>query len=305
MPYGTFPNLKVAVNDFVFNKIINDSFETQAPKTINLSRWFASFLEANGFHRHGAEEEAERQQVLLIRRLSEILDEYQALGIGAPLDFSRNENVLLTWRHPRSSTIADRDLVSIEYIEILDWLSQLDARQYLLAGILFLKILRCDPIFVTDGPNDGGVDCIGRMVEGPLRSTLIFVQVKTRQGRHVQVGRDILLQEYGKYMSLSKTNKYRDYLDALGFEKIRDGCGSVFVMVSNIEFVFGSQILGKNLGILLRSGRQMAHFIADYLDLPRLVELNRQISIPSRPDLTTNFAPLLEPFMASDESTGE
>lgn len=305
MSYGKFYNLKAAISDFIFNRIINDSLETQGPKTINLSGQFASFLEANGFHRHGAEEEAEKQQVLLVSRLSKVLDEWQALGIRVPLDFSRNENILLTWRHPKSSEIADRDLVSTEYIKVFDWLSRLHERQYLLAGVLFLKILRCDPIFVTDGPNDAGIDCIGRMGDGPLRSTLIFVQVKTRQGKHVQIGRDILLQEYGKYMSLSKTNKYRDYLNALGFDKIKDGCNSIFVIVSNVEFDSGSQILGKNLGILLRSGRQMAHFISDCINLSKLMELKNRTLIPSRPDLTTNFAPLLEPFMEVDWPTKE
>lgn len=300
MPYGNFSSVRSAVNDFIYQGVVDGSLDIQAPITINVSQQFASFLADNGFQQYRAEEEAEKQRALLIRRLNEMLDEWKALGVRMPLGFSEDQNILLTWRHPKSSDIIGDDLLSSKYIEIFNWLPQLNARQYLLVGALFLKILRCDPIFVTDGPNDGGIDCIGRVCESPLRSLIVFVQVKTRQGDRNPIGKDLVLQEFGKYKSLPKMRKYHDYLNALGFERMRDGCASVFVMMSNVEFAVESQILGRNLGMLLRSKRQIAHFLADHIvSVDRLVDTGtgNEISVPARSDLNTNFAPLLDPFV--------
>lgn len=300
MSYGNFSSAKSAINDFIHQGVVDGSLDTRAPRTINVSQRFASFLADNGFQRYRAEEEAEKQRTLLTRRLDEVLDEWKALGVRMPLGFSEDQNVLLTWRHPKSADITGEDLLSSKYIEIFNWLPQLDARQYLLVGALFLKMLRCDPIFVTDGPNDGGVDCIGRVCGSPLRSLIVFVQVKTRQKDRSPIGKNLVLQEFEKYKNLSEIRKYHDYLNALGFERMRDGCASVFVMMSNVEFTFESQILGRNLGMLLRSKRQIAHFLSDHIvGVDRLVDTgtDNEIPVPARSDLNTNFAPLLDPFV--------
>ena len=297
MAYGIFPNPKSAINEFVFQRIIQESLGQRAPKSINLSQQFAAFLAESGLNRYSAEEEAERKLILVRQRVSEALSEWADLGVGAPLGFSDDNELLFSWRHPRSSEITGRDFVSRKYVMVHDWLSRLSARQYLLASAMFLKALQCDPIFVTDGPNDGGVDCIGRLAEGPLRSVILFVQVKTRQDKHTQIGRDLVVQEYGKYVSLPKMQKYRDYLNALQFDGIRDGCGSIFVMASNVEFNHDGQVLGRNLGIILRSRRQIARVLSDYFSLQRLMDAGKELTIPSRPDLGTNLSPLLQPYI--------
>ena len=297
MAYGAFPNPRTAINQFVFQQLVYCSLEREAPRSINLSQQFAAFLADNGLNRYSAEEEAENKMVLVKRRVSEVLSEWSDLGVGAPLGFSDNDDLLFTWRHPKSSEITGREFISRKFVMTYDWLSRLNSREFLLAGAMFLKALRCDPIFVTDGPNDGGIDCIGRLSDGPLRSVIVFVQVKTREDRYAQIGRDLVVQEYGKYASLPKTEKYRDYLNALQFDTLRDGCGPIYVMVSNVEFNHDGQVLGRNLGIVLRSRRQMAHILSHHFSYRRLVDARREVEISSRPDLGTNLSPVLHRFL--------
>ena len=298
MNYGSFQSTKAAVNQFVFDEIIKTSLLTQPPETLNLSRQFATFLAQNNFHRLRAEEEAEKQIFLLRRRLDEALDEWKALGLPPPLGYSENGDVLLTWRHQKYAAITGRDPLSPNFVVVFDWLSGLNARQYLLPSVLFLKLMGCDPIFVTDGPHDEGIDCIGRIAEGPLRSVLVFVQVKTQQAAQRHISKDSLFQEYGKYATLPKTEKYREYLRALNFDEIRDGSSAVYLMISNVEFGRGSQEVARNLGIILRSKRQIAHFLSVHTTFEKLQAAEGQGLIPPGPDLGTSLARRLDPFLS-------
>ena len=240
---------------------------------------------------------AERQERLLNRRLLDVVEEWSRLGIPCPIGWSEDSDLWLTWRHPKYVELTGQLGLHRKYIFSLNWLSTLNAREYLLPGVLFLKILGCDPIYVTDGPNDEGIDCIGRIAEGPLRSTIVFLQVKTRQGNQNRMGRDVVLQEYGKYLMLAKTTKYRDYLDALKFDEIRDGSANLFLMVSNVEFDPRGTEIARDLGVILRSRRQIAYFLSMHFTMRGLVDAKRKVKIPSTPDLSTNLSTELESFM--------
>ena len=89
---------------------------------------------------------------------------------------------------------------------------------------------------------------------------------------------------------LPRMDKYREYLRALNVEKNRDGSTSVYVVISNGEFGSQTQVVARELGILLRSVRQLAYFLAIYSTPKKLKEMESQIPMPSRPDLTTNMA---------------
>ena len=176
----------------------------RAPITVNVLNAFASFLVRQGVDELHAYEMAEKQENLVDRVLVDVTKEWNALGIPPPIGYSEDRNIWLTWRHPKYFQLTGQYPLRQKYIRVLNWLSSLDARGYLLPGVLFLNILRCNPIFITDGPNDEGVDCIGRIADGPLRSVVVFLQVKTRQGTQNRMGKDVILQEYGKYLVLEK-----------------------------------------------------------------------------------------------------
>ena len=111
------------------------------------------------------------------------------------------------------------------------------------------------------------------------------------------MGRDVILQEYGKYLILGRTRKYREYLDALRFNEIKDGSTNVYFMMSNVEFNPRGREIAKDLGVVVRSKRQIAYLLSQYFTMKGLVDAKRHVVIPESPDLRTNLAPRLNPFI--------
>jgi hypothetical protein len=143
---------------------------------------------------------------------------------------------------------------------------------------------------VTDGPRDEGIDCIGLVDQGGLRSTAIFIQA---QSRGDLLGGDMLLQEYSKYAALPRTDKYMHYLNALGVPRRLDGAGFLYAVLANSDFKFAAQQYAARLGVLLRSRRQVAQILSSRTALATLERLEANVRIPETGDLTTNFAPQL------------
>lgn len=293
MTYGAYRSANEAVNTFVYDELVDAALHPNPPKTFNVSRQFASFLVgAARFNKLIADEEADRQLGLIRRRLREAIDQWSGLGLPAPIGFAENDDIILTWKHARYTQITGYEPLSLQFVRIYDWLCSLGSRDFLFACATFLRIIGCDPIFVTDGARDQGIDCIGRVSDGPIRSVLFFVQCKTRQQAAEKViGKEVIYQEYGKYATLPKTRKYRDYMEALDLETSRDGAANVYVIVSNGEFAKNSQEVARNLGILLRSARQLAYFFSLSSTVEELKDLHTKITIPSGPDLNKNVAP--------------
>lgn len=290
MRYGSFRSRKEAVIRFVTERLIAPALTPDPPQTFNIVQQFASFLATGSFNLLRAEEEAEKQKSFLRRELSDALNEWELLGIPPPVQYAENEEVLLTWKHNRFEELTGHRGISRNFIEVYEWLSGLQSREFLLACVSFLKLLRCDPIFITDGRGDEGIDCIGKIADGPLRSVAIFIQSKTKENDLEKLGRDALFQEYGKYALLPQTDKYREYLNALRYHDIRDGSASLYVILSNVEFKPEAQRLAKRLGILLRSKRQLAFFLSLNLQSNELRALQANHTIPNSPDLSTNVA---------------
>ena len=57
-------------------------------------------------------------------------------------------------------------------------------------------------IFICDSRGDEGVDLLGLLQDGGLRSLIAVVQAKTSSE---PIGRGLVLSEYGKYMMLPHT----------------------------------------------------------------------------------------------------
>jgi hypothetical protein len=201
------------------------------------------------------------------------------------------KGLLAGWVHDRHLDLTGYPPVSEEFIEIYHWLSSLNEREFLLPVVCFLKLVGCDAIFVTDGTGDEGIDCLGRIGVGPLRSIVLFVQAKSKIDH---VPRDLVLQEYGKYAALPRTPKFHSYLEALGVERSMDGAAFNYVIIASNEFQASAQQVSARLGVLLRSRRQLAYFLSQQTSLANLKALHARSLIPPRPDLSTNLAPLIE-----------
>lgn len=291
MTYGPHASKKNVINTFVHERVVSLVLSQNPPLTLNLVQQFSAFLHEDlNFDHLSAEEEAAKQADIIRRRLDQILQEWQLLGIPRPLGYAENDEIILTWRHSRFEVITGYRPISQDFVQIYRWISTLSPRQFLFVAVVFLKLLNCDPIFVTDGPHDEGIDCIGRISQGPLRSVIVLIQAKTKENVSRQFDPDTLYQEYGKYSMLQYTDKYREYLNALGCDQLRDGSGFIYMILSNLEFKPETQEIAKKLGVLLRSRRQLAFFLSRCFGVQELKDLQRSNRIPDRPDLATNFA---------------
>ena len=205
MTYGIFKNTKNAVYRFVDEKLIGAALDTDPPTTLNIPRQFTNFLLEAEFTQLDAEEEAEKQ-ITFVRRILDIsLNQWSGMGLPTPVGYTdNNENILLTWKHERFTNVTGNKPLSSKFVETYAWLVGLGSREFLFPCAVFLKVIGCDPIFITDGSRDEGIDCIGKISVGPIRSLLVFVQCKTKEVDRKSLSKGVIYQEYGKYASFAK-----------------------------------------------------------------------------------------------------
>ena len=302
MAFGVFSAAHVAVGQFVKSDLLAVALSIDAPTSVNILNRFTSFLQHNGFNSLSASEEAQKQETLLFRHIKKELDEWHALGVPAPVAYiDDNDRVLLTWKHRlfpekryRKSTFDTEN-----YVEIYDWLTTLHNRDFLFACVLLLKLLDCDPIFVSDGSGDMGIDCVGKLSVGALKSIVIFVQAKTMQDPAGRITENTLRQEFTKYVMLKRSGKYSEYLNKLSVFQGRDGSAEVYVCITNAEFKTAAQKAANSLGILLRSKRQVALHLSLAMRFVEIQEMFDKIHIPPIPDLERNLATEMEDALSS------
>ena len=290
--FGRFDGPKTAINAFVYERIEAVFLRSDAPPILNIIATFAEFLCVNGAPTLAASEAAEKQFQFTLRKIVEVIGRWHGQGLRAPMNLiTDHQGMLAGWGHDRHLDITGHHPVSHEFIGIYQWISSLTEREFLLPVTCFLKLVGCDSIFVTDGSGDEGVDCSGRIGVGALRSIVLFVQAKSKVE---MVPRDLVLQEYGKYSALPRTPKFTAYLNALGVDHSIDGAAYNYVIIASNEFHPSAQQVSARLGVLLRSRRQLAFFLSEVTSLAALEALHARKLIPSRPDLSTNLAPLLD-----------
>jgi hypothetical protein len=289
--FGALGDVARAVQRFVIEGLEAEALRLESPRTINIDLAFADFLRQHGVNSLVAEDVVVEQRVLVRRRVTEQIERWRGQGVLSPLGLTvESDEIIVTWRHARFAELTGSDGPAEPFVRIYEWLGNQNNRGFLLPCMAFLKILGCDPIFVTDGARDEGIDCIGLIASGGLKSTAIFIQARSKADLFVS---DHLLQEYAKYCALPRTSKYLTYLEALGLLKMQDGMGYLYAVLTNSDFKFSAQQYAARLGVLLRSRRQLAQFLATGLSLETLERWKAQIAIPPGADLTTNVAPLM------------
>ncbi len=284
--------------DFLFLEILNQ----KCPRTLNIQRTFRDHLARKESLKDFADELSERWHQNLLYRIEQNLSEsWDGLGVPRPIALLDNDNTtLVTWSHPKYSTLTGLGPLPDEFIATVNWLKNLNAQEFLIPCSCLLSLIGAEHIYITEGTGDGGIDCIGKIENGPLRSLCLFVQAKTSKSG---VRRETLLTEYGKFKTLPSLDPYQQYLEKLEIQNSFDGMNISFLIVSNNEFFRTARSTASTLGIILRSRIQLAYWLstkASLAELQKLLkELRKYIQSGHR---SINLAPRIHKYLKVQKS---
>ena len=257
--YGKYGRIDAAIGHFVYDHLEGLFLGTNPPKIINLSYEFAAFLVNSGVNKLVAQENAEKYITTIVDRISNELDEWKNFTERCPIAFLPESDKLISWCHHKKNELIGDVLHSEDYVKSYRNVLQSGPRQFLFIIAVYLARTGFDKIFLTDGSGDMGTDLLARQSAGAFENVILFVQSKTLGSD--RIGSDILLQEYGKMKACPATDKFRYYLDLVDNNQSRCGSGRLFGFFSNREFRSGTRVHAANLGVLLRSGRQITHCV--------------------------------------------
>lgn len=281
---------KDCFNEFIFSFLMPFITSQACPNIINLSTRFKIFLCNKGIGNQRSEELSVEWMPALLRKLKEQLEDWVRLGVPYPCYQSDDrDDLFVTWRHPKYEELTGHIAISEKFVGVFEWLEALSAREFLLACAVYLKLLGATKIFITDGPNDGGIDLIAKIERSPFNSVVFFVQAKTNQNGQ-PVARDTVLMEYGKYVSLPHDQVYHRYRKALEIDGSADGASYCYAIFTSGAFHKSAKEISSKLGILLRSKVQIAYFLSQALDRIILEQISKELKDMLKIDLTLNVA---------------
>lgn len=261
------------------------------PPTINVAGDFVRHLTRElGINAVEAEDCLQRLRPTLTTELERRSADWEAAGVPRPAFPSDLEDTYITWKHSKYQDLTGMTPLPFGFAPVSGWLDSLSSQRFLLACAAILKTMGATHIFVTDCPQDEGIDLIARVGEGALASTAIFVQAKCASS---PISRDTVLMEYAKYLAMPHTEKYRQYRQALGLDKSVDGVCYCYIIMSNHSFAMRARTISARLGILLRSRAQICYWLTQHTDLEGLKHLELTIGNEIVPDLNRNLASLI------------
>lgn len=278
-------------------ELVNSSLQEPI---LNLRLVLRKRLEQEGLSSLEAAEMSESWTGRLLEEINAVLADWDWMGVPRPIVPSSAPNILITYRHERYLSSIGGMGLSVEYGEVAELISRMSPREFLLVPICLLRTIGCNPIIVTDGPGDGGVDCIGQIALGPTRSLCIFMQART--GAKNITKADVQL-EYSKFCDLRNTGQFTEYLAALGKGTSRDGISICYAMVASTEFEQPAREYALREEILLRSRRQIAFWLSQRFGRDRLRGLLTELGDTLVRDLSRNLAPLLGQYYSHGESS--
>jgi len=257
-----------SIRKFVHDYLIPKTTTTTPPLIkLNIRAEFRNYLIAKGTPELEAEENAEKWECNLKEIIFAAQEEWSRQGVPCPFGFSAKGDLLIGLGHPKWGEITNQEKLPPEFNGISAWLHSLSGKEFLVACSVYLKLVGCDPIYITDGSGDGGIDLIGLISQGPLRSHAYYIQSKTSKS---QISRDMILLEYGKYASTLNSHTFREYENALKINASFDGTNATYLFISNNEFKKNARSEAKQLRILLRSGSQLAFWFSQKTTLSKL-----------------------------------
>jgi hypothetical protein len=254
------------VTEFAFARIWEDVASVGVAERLNARAEFVTFLIAKGHPGIVAEEFAEKNTTLLLTNILKMCDQWEALGIPRPLDIVDQNGSIVTWKHPRFENITGRKPLSGLFCDVWNWVKNCHDRDFLFCCAAYLFSLGCTRIYITDTTGDAGLDLIGIIESEPFRGLCVVVQAKTAHG---QIRKEDLFSDYTKFLLLKHDPKWDEYRKAASIDKAHDGVGILYIFASNCEFSQPIVQAARNLPIMLRSGRQIAHNLANRADAAR------------------------------------
>ncbi len=260
---------------------------------VNLQRFLKECLQQKGFPSLRATEIAEDWLQRLQQELEEQLLEWDALGIPRPLVQASLPYTFLTFRHHNYHSALGVQGISSEFSKVYDFVNSLSPREFLLVPACLLQVAGCDPILITDGSGDGGVDCIGQITAGPARSLCIFAQARTSS---TDIIKDSVQLEYAKFRDLQRIGLFAEYLAALGKGNSSDGLAVCYSMFASAEFKEPAREYARRERLLLRSRRQAAFWLSQSFSIDSLYQMRQNLGTTLVRNLSRNLAPLIIPY---------
>lgn len=257
---------------------------------VNLQQVFRKELQRKGFSSLRATEIAEDWLEKLQQELEKQLIEWDLLGIPRPLVEASSPFTFLTFRHRNYESVLGMQGIPTQFPEVYNFVSSLSPREFLLVPACLLQLAGCNPIFISDGSGDGGVDCIGQVIAGSIRSLCLFAQARTSLN---DISKESVQLEYAKFQDLQETGKFAEYLAALGKGNSADGRAICYLMFANAEFKEPAREYARRKGLLLRSCKQAAFWLSQNYSLDSLLEIQKNLGVNLVRDLNKNLAPLI------------
>lgn len=262
-------------------------------EVVNLERFLRDCLQKEGFSDVKATEYAEDWVERLGQELEKQLREWDLLGIPRPLVPGSSPLTFLTFRHRNYQSAVGMQGISTDFPCVYDFVASLAPREFLLVPACLLQLAGCNPIIITDGSGDGGVDCMGQVTAGSIRSLCIFVQARTSS---TDITKEAVQLEYAKFRDLQRTGQFTEYLAALGKGNSADGRAACYAMMGSAEFKEPAREYARREGILLRSRRQIAFWLSQSFTLDSLLQLREELGTTLVRDLSRNLAPLIASY---------
>ena len=273
---------------FIADVLLPTVLSPEHRAAFNLRIEFRKFLQTRDFPRERASEVAEEELIRLVRAIETRMREWDEQGVPRPLHATDQEAVFVTWAHGSFVRYAGHMTIDRNYCEILQYVRTAGPKRFVILSALWLRCLGCRRILVSDGPHDGGVDVLGVIGSGGLRSLAVFVQSKTSSSK---VNRDTIAKEHSTFSALAVPTNHRfaAYRKALNIETHEDGTATVYLVLSNNSFDGGARKMARTLGLLLRSPQQIAQLLSRRYSLRRIEEIVEVVAPSVRADLTRNL----------------
>ena len=290
---------KEAINGFVYGHVLPVVLSVDTPKLLNVYDRFSAYLRESGYPALVADENAEKWFPQIVGQIETELASWGKRGLPKPASMTADARTLVTWQHQDYEDLTGERSLKADYFYTLDRIRNLGPREFLIPNVIFLAQLGADRIFITDSKGDEGVDLIGTIRRGPLSSTGVFVQAKSKREGENAVSRDAVLLEYAKFVSLPHTEMFRQYSRALGIDTSIDGSTLIYAITANTRFNASARSVAARLGILLRSDVQLALYVHDrYPDVRHVEEVFVRLGEHLERDLELNVARFVEELVA-------
>ena len=204
-----------------------------------------------------------------------------------PLAQADEDHVFLVWHHQQFSSYSDADdQIDSNFCEIFRYLQALNGTQFLVICAIWMKIAGFDEIYICDSRGDSGVDLLGVIEDGGLRSLVMAVQAKTSSS---PVGENVVLTERRKYKRLPKSARYSEYCRSLRIAARTDGNSWNYAFLTNHTFNWSAREVSRELGVLLRSVHQIAFLLSRHYSKSQIALEVRRLSPSISADLSLNY----------------